>query len=138
MEVQPDIPTTAIDTTPAPLDTTLGRCGVALRPPSESQREVIAALRAAYGLEGTLETHTPLDTISREEVLAHYRTGFSEEMAQELTNYSWLPESHQLRSTDPALAVPDRGGRVERRSGAGCVDRTDLVSTPVERAAVSR
>jgi len=121
MEVQPDAPTTAIDTTPAPLDTTLGRCGAALRPPSEGQREVIAALRAAYGLEGTLETHTPFDTISREEVLAHYRTGFGEEMAQELTNYSWWPASRQLRSTDPALAVPDSVGVVELKGDRAVV-----------------
>ena len=121
IEVQPDAPTTAIDTTPAPLDTTLGRCGAALRPPSEGQREVIADLRAAYGLERTLETHTPFDTISREEVLAHYRTGFGEEMAQELTNYSWLPASRQLRSTDPALAVPDSVEVVELKGDRAVV-----------------
>ena len=121
MEAQPDTPTTAIDTTLAPIDTTLGRCGAALRPPSEGQREVITALRTAYGLEGTLETHTPFDTISREEVLAHYRTGFGEEMAQELTNYSWLPESRQLRSTDPALAVPDSVGVVELKGDRALV-----------------
>ena len=83
--------------------------------------KVIAALRTAYGLEGTLETHTPFDTISREEVLAHYRTGFGEEMAQELTNYSWLPASRQLRSTDPALAVPDSVGVVELKGDRAVV-----------------
>jgi hypothetical protein len=121
MAVPPDTPTTAIDTTPAPLDTALGRCGVALRPTSEDQREVIAALRTAYGLEATLSSHPPFDTISRDEVLAHYRTGFGEQMAQELTNYSWLPESHQLRSTDPALAVPDSVGVIELKGDRALV-----------------
>ena len=100
-----------IDTTAPPLDTIVGRCSVALEAPSERQREVIEALRAAYGLESSLMSRGSGDTISRAEVYAHYRTGFGEELAQELTDYSW--QSQRLRETDPALAVPDTVGVIE-------------------------
>src|SRR6267378_569243 len=107
-----DTPAPLIDTVPTQIDTVLGRCGVVLRPPSEEEREVIDALRTAYGLERSLNTRTILDTISRVEVLAHYRTGFGEVMAEELTNYS-LVGGNRLRGTDPALAVPDSVGVLE-------------------------
>jgi hypothetical protein len=77
---------------------------------------VIDALKAAYGLEGALVQRAGVDTISREEVYAHYRQGFSAELAQRLTDYSWEPESHMLRATDRALTVPESVGVLEVKS----------------------
>ena len=108
-----DTVSSAIDTTDAPLDTTLGRCGVVLQAPSAEQRVVIEALKAAYGLEGALFQRGASDTISREEVYAHYRQGFSGELAQQLTDYSWQPESRMLRATERALTIPDSVGVLE-------------------------
>ena len=99
-----------IDTTAAAPDTAFGRCGVVLQAPSAEQRPVIEALKAAYGLEGTLFQHDALDTISRAEVYAHYRQGFSEQLAEQLTEYSWEPVGHVLRATDRALTVPESVG----------------------------
>jgi hypothetical protein len=103
----------AIDTAHAaaavPGDTALGRCSVALQVPSGEQREVIDALKAAYGLEGTLlQQYAVAGTISRAEVYAHYRQGFSEALAQQLTDYSW-----PLRETERALTIPDSVGVLE-------------------------
>ncbi len=108
-----DTVSAVIDTTAAPLDTALGRCDVALQAPSAEQQDVIDALKAAYGLEGALFQRGSSDTISREAVYAHYRQGFSERLAQQLTDYSWQAESHMLRATDRALAIPDSVGVLE-------------------------
>jgi len=111
-----------IDTTPAPLDTTLGKCAIALQPPSQQQREVIEALREAYGLEGSLiERLGAFDTISRDDVYAHYRRGFGDQLARELTDYSWQPEIHRVRATDRALTVPDSVGVLELKSDRALV-----------------
>lgn len=106
-----------IDTTPAPLDTTLGKCTVALEAQSPKQQEVIEALRASYGLEGDLIKRVgPSGRISKEEVHTHYRQGFGDQLARDLTEYSWQAEIQQVRATDLALAVPDSVGVVELRS----------------------
>jgi len=120
--VPSDTLSSILDTTAEPLDTTLGRCSVALGTPSQEQQQVIEALRAAYELEGSLITHGSVDTISREEVYAHYRTGFGEQLAQELTSYSWQDADHRLRSTDRALAVPETVGVLELKQDRALVD----------------
>lgn len=112
----------AIDTTPAPLDTTLGRCTVALEAHSPKQQEVIEALRASYGLEGDLIKRVgPSGTISKDEVYAHYRQGFGDQLARELTEYSWQAEIQEVRATDRALAVPDSVGVLELKSDRALV-----------------
>jgi hypothetical protein len=93
------------------LDTVLGRCAAVLETPSAEEQEVIDALKAAYALEGVLFQHGILDTISRDEVYAHYRRGFGEGLAQQLADYSW--EGDRLRATERALTVPDSAGVVE-------------------------
>jgi hypothetical protein len=95
------------------LDTVLGRCSVALQAPPAEQQDVIDALKAAYGLEAALLQRGSSDTIAREAVYAHYRQGFGERLAQQLTNYSWQAESHMLRATDRALTIPDSVGVLE-------------------------
>jgi len=112
-----DTPSLTIDTTAASQDTALGRCDVVLRAPTVEQEEVIRALRAAYGLEGSLyQAHRGFpDTVTREEVFAHYRQGFGRELAEDLTNYSWGPETPGLRPTERALAVPDSVGVLDFR-----------------------
>jgi hypothetical protein len=111
-----DTVSSGIDTEATRIDTALGRCSVALRPASADQQDVIDALKAAYGLEGALFQRASLDTISREEVYAHYRRGFSADLAQRLTDYSWQPESHMLRATDRALTTPESVGVLEAKS----------------------
>ena len=105
----------AIDTAAAaaavPADTALGRCSVALQVPSGEQREVIDALKAAYGLEGTL-VQRGTAPITRAEVYAHYRQGFSDALAKELTDYSW-DGGGGLRETERALTIPESVGVVE-------------------------
>ena len=106
-----ETPAPVADTTPA-LDTLIGRCAVVFGTPSAEQQEVIAALRAAYRLEDVLLfQHGTVDSISREEVFAHYRQGFGEQLAQQLTDYSW--ELSRLRATERALVVPDSVGVIE-------------------------
>ena len=109
------------ESTAAPIDTALGRCGVALQAPSADQQEVIDALKTAYGLEGVLFQRAGSDTISREQVYAHYRQGFSVELAQQLADYSWQPDSHMLRATDRALTVPDSVGVLELKQDRALV-----------------
>jgi hypothetical protein len=111
-----------IDTSPAPSDTTLGKCAVALQAPSKQQEDVIKALRAAYGLEGSLiDRLGAFDTITREDVYAHYRQGFGDQLASELTDYSWQPEEKRVRATDRALTVPDSVGVLELESDRALV-----------------
>ena len=110
------------DTTLASLDTTLGRCAVALPGHSQQQQELIDALKASYGLEGTLiDSLGPVDKISKDDVYAHYRRGFGDQLALELTEYSWQPETQQVRATDRALAVPDSVGVLELKSDRALV-----------------
>ena len=116
-----DTVASATESTAAPMDTGLGRCGVALQAPSADQQEVIDAVRTAYGLEGVLFQRAGSDTISREQVYAHYRQGFSVELAQQLADYSWQPESHMLRATDRALTVPDSVGVLELKQDRALV-----------------
>ena len=77
---------------------------------------MIDALKRAFGLEAALfEQHrATFDSVSREEVYAHYRTGFSEQLAQQLTDYSW--QAGGLRAADRALAVPDSVGVLELKA----------------------
>jgi len=111
-----------IDTSPAPSDTTLGKCAVALQAPSKQQEDVTKALRAAYGLEGSLiDRLGAFDTITREDVYAHYRQGFGDQLASELTDYSWQPEEKRVRATDRALTVPDSVGVLELESDRALV-----------------
>jgi len=116
-----DTVASATESTAAPIDTALGRCGVALQAPSADQQEVIDGLRTAYGLEGVLFQRAGSDTISREQVYAHYRQGFSVELAQQLADYSWQPESRMLRATDRALTVPDSVGVLELKQDRALV-----------------
>jgi hypothetical protein len=91
------------------------------RPPLEDQlvqlykgdKEIISAIEFAYGLEEELwrqqdKIHT------REDVFKIFRQGFSEELANEITNYLWMLESADtgesfgmLRAGDPILILPD-------------------------------
>ncbi len=120
--LQRDTSPSMIDTSPAPLDTALGKCVVALQAPSQQQKEVIEALRAAYGLEGSLiDRLGTLDTITREDVYAHYRQGFGDQLARELTDYSWQPQMKRVRATDRALTVPDSVGVLELESDRALV-----------------
>ncbi len=119
----------SIDTSSSPLDTAVGRCGVAFQMPTDQQKEVIDALRAAYGLEAVLMNRSTFDTISREEVYAHYRKGFGEQLATQLTDYSWHPQTHNIRATDPALTVPDTVGVLELsqdRASVAWIPSTDF------------
>src|SRR5437588_10381305 len=64
------------ESTAAPIDTALGRCGVALQAPSADQQQVIDGLRTAYGLEAVSFQRAGLDPISRDRANAHYRRAF--------------------------------------------------------------
>jgi hypothetical protein len=106
----------AVDTTPGAMDgppgspaadTALGRCAVALEPPSSDEREVITALRAAYGLEADVFHQARARTLTREEVYAHYRQGFGETLAERLTQYSWDDTTDEMEN---ALTIPDSVG----------------------------
>jgi len=120
--LQGDTSPAMIDTSSAPLDATLGKCAVALLAPSQPQEEVIEALRTAYGLEGSLiDRLGAFDTITREDVYAHYRQGFSDQLARELADYSWQPEEKRVRATDRALTVPDSVGVLELKSDRALV-----------------
>ena len=69
--------------------------------------EIISAVRFANGLEHRLYDSTR-SFRSRDAVLAHYRQGFAENLAQRLTDYSWSRDSSVLRCCrDAALMVPD-------------------------------
>ena len=114
-----DTVSAAIEDTAPLVDTVLGRCAVALEPPSAEHQEVVDALKTAYGLEDVLFQHGILDTISREEVYAHYRRGFGEDLAQALTDYSW--ESDRIRATERAMTVPDSVGVLDLKQDRALV-----------------
>src|SRR5437588_11286439 len=65
------------ESTAAPIDTALGRCGVALQAPSADQQEVIDGLRTDYGLEGVLVQRAGYGTISLYTVYGKYLQRFS-------------------------------------------------------------
>ncbi len=75
---------------------TLAWCG-----PNEEVREVIEATRFAYGLE-TDYWRDPSDFRSYEQLYAHYRQGFSPELAAAMAKHTLTSKG------DPATWVPDR------------------------------
>ncbi|NIM50874.1 MAG: hypothetical protein GTN62_10585 [Gemmatimonadales bacterium] len=68
--------------------------------------EIARATMRAYALEAQLYA-APQRAHSRDDVVRHYRRGFSVELADRLADYSWWPEGQALRMTESALAVPD-------------------------------
>ena len=86
-----------------------------------SDRELLSSLRAAYHLERGLydSTHS---FGSRDAVLTHYRQGFSESVAQRLTDYSWSRDSSMLRCCrEAALVAPDTVVVVSKNDSAAAV-----------------
>jgi hypothetical protein len=82
---------------------------------------IVSAVRAAYGLEHKLYDSTGTFE-SRDAVLANYRRGFSESMAQRLTDYSWSKDSSVLRCCrEAALVVPDSVVVVSKNDTAASV-----------------
>jgi hypothetical protein len=86
-----------------------------------SDRELIQMLRAAYHLERELYDSTR-SFANRDAVLAHYRLGFSESVAQRLTDYSWSSDSSILRCCREAIMVaPDTAAVVSKTASAAAV-----------------
>lgn len=68
--------------------------------------DIISAVQYAHGLEQYIWSHRD-EFRDREAVFRHYRTGFSEELAVNLTSYTW-PEGHrEMRPGDITLLPPE-------------------------------
>ena len=71
---------------------------------AQVQDEVAKAVQYAYSLEAQL-WQRPTPPTTRGEVYAHFRLGFSDELAASLTDYAWTGD--QLRASDPMMGVPE-------------------------------
>jgi hypothetical protein len=82
-------------------------------PKYQGDRQIISAIEFAFGLEETLWKKEG-EIKSRQDVLKVFRQGFSEKMAEEITDYEWMGETGDngegaglLRAADPILYLPD-------------------------------
>jgi hypothetical protein len=108
------------ETVTAGSDTALGHCVTALRPPADREQAVITAVRTAYGLEGDLYRRSDSIT-SWDQVYSHYRSGFGEQLARQLAEYSWDSTSGMLRPTHSATVVPDSVGVLKLKADEALV-----------------
>jgi len=79
----------------------------------KADKEIIEAIRFAYSLEEMLWDNEK-KMKSKEDVYTHFRKGFSEQKAEDLTDYLWMEGEDEsgehyemLRAGDPVLIVPD-------------------------------
>lgn len=68
------------------------------------QAEVKSAVKTAFGLEQQLWDHKA-NFRTRKQVYNHYRQGFSDELAESLTSYTW--SEGELRATEKTMEIPD-------------------------------
>lgn len=69
------------------------------------KKEIINAVIFAYSLENSLFSDI-IKISSRNDVYEHYRQGFSEEIANNLTDYSWSTRTNELIATEKATDIP--------------------------------
>ena len=80
--------------------------GLGCAGPAALEKEIVAASLSANSLEDSLGAH-PDRYRTREAVVAHYRQGFSQELAVRLAAHSWDSVRSELRAADFALARPE-------------------------------
>jgi hypothetical protein len=82
-------------------------------PKYQGDEEIIKAIESAFGLEDALwKNEERIKT--RYDVMEIFRQGFSEKMAEKITDYLWMgepgdsgKEAGMLRAADPILFLPD-------------------------------
>jgi hypothetical protein len=85
----------------------------AAAPAGETEEDVVAAVRFAYGLEEKLwEREGKID--EKEDVVTFFRKGFSEKLARDYADYIWMDERgkkgtryRMLRASEPVLIPPE-------------------------------